>query len=174
MPEPDRQWPIRPRSSMSAPPPSGNCRSRPLLEGSISTAPTCSEEIEENDFIELPMTARHSLAATTLPHHHDDPFDRMLIAQAKLEGLTIITRDPAFRTYGVSSPPDLKRESVLSLRRQAKNEPGVNPGTIGWTCRGGAHIANAEILPRIAVICEPSGLALPYICTPEELLGSSQ
>lgn len=63
------------------------------------------EEIEENDFIELPMTARHSLAAATLPRHHDDPFDRMLIAQAKLEGLTIITRDPAFRAYGVSLLP---------------------------------------------------------------------
>lgn len=31
------------------------------------------EEIEENDFIELPMTARHALAAATLPRHHDDP-----------------------------------------------------------------------------------------------------
>jgi len=59
------------------------------------------QEIEENDFVELPMTARHSLAAATLPRHHDDPFDRMLIAQAQIEGLTIITRDPMFRTYGV-------------------------------------------------------------------------
>jgi PIN domain nuclease of toxin-antitoxin system len=59
------------------------------------------EEIEENGFVELPMTARHSLAAATLPRHHDDPFDRMLIAQARIEGLTIITRDPAFRDYEV-------------------------------------------------------------------------
>ena len=40
-----------------------------------------------------------------------------------------------------------------------------------WNCN---HIANAEILPRIALICEPLGLTLPYICTPEELLGESQ
>ncbi len=40
-----------------------------------------------------------------------------------------------------------------------------------WNCN---HIANAEILPRIALICERMGLALPYICTPEELLGESQ
>ncbi len=40
-----------------------------------------------------------------------------------------------------------------------------------WNCN---HIANAEILPRIALICEPLGLILPYICTPEELLGESQ
>ena len=40
-----------------------------------------------------------------------------------------------------------------------------------WNCN---HIANAEILPRIASICESFGLSLPYICTPEELLGESQ
>ena len=40
-----------------------------------------------------------------------------------------------------------------------------------WNC---AHIANAEILPRVALICEGFGLTLPYICTPEELLGDPQ
>ena len=60
------------------------------------------EEIEENGFVELPMTARHSLAAATLPRHHDDPFDRMLIAQGQIEGLAIVTRDPVFRAYGVA------------------------------------------------------------------------
>ena len=40
-----------------------------------------------------------------------------------------------------------------------------------WNCK---HIANAEILPRIAVICERAGFTLPYICTPEELLGDPQ
>ncbi|HET9210386.1 MAG TPA: type II toxin-antitoxin system VapC family toxin [Thermoanaerobaculia bacterium] len=59
------------------------------------------EEIAENDFVELPMTARHSSVAANLPRHHQDPFDRMLIAQAQIEGLTVITRDPAFRDYGV-------------------------------------------------------------------------
>jgi PIN domain nuclease of toxin-antitoxin system len=60
------------------------------------------EEIDENDFVEFPVTARHALAAATLPRHHDDPFDRMLIAQAQLEGLTVVTRDSAFRAYGVA------------------------------------------------------------------------
>lgn len=59
------------------------------------------KEIEENGLVELPMTARHSVAAANLPRHHDDPFDRMLIAQAQLEGLTIVTRDAAFQPYGV-------------------------------------------------------------------------
>jgi predicted nucleic acid-binding protein len=40
-----------------------------------------------------------------------------------------------------------------------------------WNC---SHIANAEILPRVALIGESFGLSLPYICTPEELLGESQ
>jgi predicted nucleic acid-binding protein len=40
-----------------------------------------------------------------------------------------------------------------------------------WNC---AHIANAEILPRVALICERFDLTLPYICTPEELLGDPQ
>lgn len=60
------------------------------------------EEIEANGFIELPMTARHAQAAATLPRHHDDPFDRMLIAQARVEGLTIVTRDSAFGAYGIA------------------------------------------------------------------------
>ena len=63
------------------------------------------EEIEENGFVELPMTARHALAAATLPRHHDDPFDRMLIAQARVEGLTIVTRDSVFRDYGIAIVP---------------------------------------------------------------------
>lgn len=64
-----------------------------------------AEEIEANDFVELPITARHSLAAAALPRHHEDPFDRMLIAQAQIEGLTLVTRDSAFRAYGVSVLP---------------------------------------------------------------------
>lgn len=40
-----------------------------------------------------------------------------------------------------------------------------------WNC---SHIANAVILPRVATICERFGLMLPYICTPEELLGDPQ
>ncbi len=40
-----------------------------------------------------------------------------------------------------------------------------------WNC---SHIANAEILPRVAVTCQRFGLLLPYVCTPEELLGDPQ
>jgi PIN domain nuclease of toxin-antitoxin system len=58
-------------------------------------------EIDGYDFVVLPIAARHSSVAASLPRHHDDPFDRMLIAQALYEGLTIVTRDPAFSSYGV-------------------------------------------------------------------------
>ena len=72
-----------------------------LWGSSISTAPTWSRR-SRRSFVELPMTARHSLAAAALPRHHDDPFDRMLIAQAQIESLTIITRDASFRAYEVA------------------------------------------------------------------------
>lgn len=58
-------------------------------------------EIEANRFAELPVGARHAEWAARLPRHHDDPFDRMLIAQAQVEGLVCVTRDPAFQAYGV-------------------------------------------------------------------------
>lgn len=57
-------------------------------------------QIEANDFGELPVRASHAAVAARLPSHHHDPFDRMLIAQAQLEGLVCVTRDPAFDAYG--------------------------------------------------------------------------
>ena len=52
-------------------------------------------------FEALLITFDHARAAGRLPRHHDDPFDRMLVAQAQLEGLTIVTRDPVFDRYAV-------------------------------------------------------------------------
>ena len=60
-------------------------------------------EIAANRFIELPITAAHAAAAAALPRHHDDPFDRMLIAQAQIEHLRCVTRDPAFSAYRVAT-----------------------------------------------------------------------
>jgi PIN domain nuclease of toxin-antitoxin system len=50
----------------------------------------------------LAVTFDHAVAAGRLPPHHGDPFDRMLVAQAQLEGLTIVTRDPVFDRYAVA------------------------------------------------------------------------
>ena len=50
----------------------------------------------------LPITWRHAQAVGQLPRHHPDPFDRMLIAQARCEGLTLMTADPNFRRYDLA------------------------------------------------------------------------
>lgn len=55
----------------------------------------------EAGFLVLPLREEHFLAASSLPLHHRDPFDRMLIAQAKHEGMHLITADPHFAAYGV-------------------------------------------------------------------------
>ena len=52
-------------------------------------------------FTPLPISTDHALAVEHLPQHHSDPFDRLLIAQAQLEGLTLVTRDERFDDYGV-------------------------------------------------------------------------
>ncbi len=59
------------------------------------------KEIWSNGFVELPMTAQHADTAGRLQRHHDDPFDRMLIAQARLENLILVSRDKAFGDYAV-------------------------------------------------------------------------
>jgi PIN domain nuclease of toxin-antitoxin system len=51
-------------------------------------------------FAELPIAARHARTAARLPPLHRDPFDRMLVAQARLEGLVIITADSKIADYG--------------------------------------------------------------------------
>jgi PIN domain nuclease of toxin-antitoxin system len=54
--------------------------------------------LERAKFVELPISAKHALHAGNLPIEHRDPFDRMLMAQAELENLPIITYDSAFKT----------------------------------------------------------------------------
>jgi PIN domain nuclease of toxin-antitoxin system len=59
------------------------------------------DAIQSQAFTELPVTTRFGLEAASLPQHHHDPFDRMLIAQARLEGLTLVTSDRVFWSYRV-------------------------------------------------------------------------
>ena len=49
----------------------------------------------------LPVDHAHALSVATLPQHHRDPFDRLLIAQANLESIPIVTADPVFDSYDV-------------------------------------------------------------------------
>lgn len=66
-------------------------------------APDCLvQEIQSRGLLELPLRYQHGETMRTLPPHHADPFDRMLIAQAQNEGFTIITHDEKFRSYDVN------------------------------------------------------------------------
>lgn len=60
-----------------------------------------ADEVLDAGFERLSITAVHAELAGDLPLHHRDPFDRMLVAQAQAEGLTLVTRDPAFDGYDV-------------------------------------------------------------------------
>lgn len=52
-------------------------------------------------FRELPISVAHTLAVAALPNHHRDPFDRMFVAQAQVEGLTLVSVDPEIAKYRV-------------------------------------------------------------------------
>ena len=60
-----------------------------------------NEQIAANHFLLLLIAAHHSLAAARLPNHHSDPFDRMLVAQALMEGMTLVSGDAQMAKYPV-------------------------------------------------------------------------
>lgn len=57
--------------------------------------------IVEEGFFELPISIAHAVESAQLPWHHHDPFDRLLIAQARLEDLTLVAADDRLRAYDV-------------------------------------------------------------------------
>ena len=57
---------------------------------------------QKNGLRLLPITLDHLLALNTLPHHHKDPFDRLLIAQAQVEGMSLASVDHVFAGHPVS------------------------------------------------------------------------
>lgn len=59
-------------------------------------------QLEVNGFELLPAKVEHTSVVTTLPFHHRDPFDRLLIAQAIAEKLTLVSADEVFDDYGVT------------------------------------------------------------------------
>jgi PIN domain nuclease of toxin-antitoxin system len=61
--------------------------------------------VAANEFGTLAITAAHAVAAGRLPPHHGDPFDRMLIAQAQIEGFTLVSVDGRFSDYDVELLP---------------------------------------------------------------------
>lgn len=73
--------------------------------GKLSAPADTLDRIAVNGFQLLPITGEHAVAAGRLPRHHNDPFDRMLVAQASIESLVVVTRDARFRDYGVALLP---------------------------------------------------------------------
>jgi PIN domain nuclease of toxin-antitoxin system len=58
-------------------------------------------ELDKAGFVELPISAKHGIRAALLPTNHKDPFDRVLIAQAEIEDVPLVSRDSQFDGYGV-------------------------------------------------------------------------
>jgi PIN domain nuclease of toxin-antitoxin system len=71
----------------------------PMPETSISFL---LEQIERNCMVTLPIETAHILQTETLPHHHSDPFDRMIVAQALILDLIILTSDDKIPLYEVN------------------------------------------------------------------------
>jgi PIN domain nuclease of toxin-antitoxin system len=69
--------------------------------GKLGGPADLAERVRDMGFRELPITHAHAIAAGRLPVHHRDPFDRMLVAQAKTEGLTLVTRDADIQQYDI-------------------------------------------------------------------------
>jgi PIN domain nuclease of toxin-antitoxin system len=69
--------------------------------GKLRLSGSLTARLAEEGFREVPVTAEHGLLAGGLPLHHNDPFDRMLVAQAQSEGLTVVTRDSNIAAYDV-------------------------------------------------------------------------
>ena len=69
--------------------------------GKLSIPDNLISVIQKNGFDELPINSLHAQKAGILTQHHKDPFDRMLIAQAQIEYLTIVTHDKLFKKYSV-------------------------------------------------------------------------
>lgn len=70
--------------------------------GRVRLPRSFSEGVEHSGFIELPVSFEHAAAVEILPAHHSDPFDRMLLAQSKVERLVIVTHDRALEAYGTA------------------------------------------------------------------------
>ena len=71
--------------------------------GQLEVPDDLLEVAGESRFTELPVTSVHALELRNLPMLHNDPFDRLLVAQARAEGLTIVTVDEKVAAYPIST-----------------------------------------------------------------------
>lgn len=71
--------------------------------GKLPLQTTVQECFEKSGFLVKEITLAHVLTLDRLPQYHNDPFDRMLIAQAKADNLTLITDDPTIQKYPIQT-----------------------------------------------------------------------
>jgi PIN domain nuclease of toxin-antitoxin system len=76
-----------------------------VAKGKLDAPGDLVVQMANHGFMALPVTIEHGIAMLGFPANHGDPFDRLLIAQARCEGLTIVTRDRAFAAYDVPILP---------------------------------------------------------------------
>lgn len=69
--------------------------------GKLRAPNDLDRQISASSFVALPITVPHGLALHDVETHHGDPFDRLLVAQARVEGLTLVTADRALAAYDV-------------------------------------------------------------------------
>jgi PIN domain nuclease of toxin-antitoxin system len=68
--------------------------------GKLRLTASFADGVAQSGFVPLPINLHHAAVAGELPPHHRDPFDRMLLAQARLERLTLISHDRRLEPYG--------------------------------------------------------------------------
>lgn len=69
--------------------------------GKLRAPDDLADQLQKQRFVPLDVTVAHALAVGDLPDHHADPFDRMLVAQARCDRLTLVTHDALIRQYDV-------------------------------------------------------------------------
>jgi len=68
-------------------------------DGKVDAPGDIADWVSRDGFIELAIDIAHAVRSAELPWHHRDPFDRLLVAQAQLEDLTLVTNDPEVAKY---------------------------------------------------------------------------
>ncbi|HEX2690763.1 MAG TPA: type II toxin-antitoxin system VapC family toxin [Kofleriaceae bacterium] len=74
-----------------------------IAVGRLTLPEPFSRGVDHSGFRRLAISFEHAEAAAALPRYHADPFDRMLVAQAQLEGCTLVTHDQLLRSYDVAT-----------------------------------------------------------------------
>jgi PIN domain nuclease of toxin-antitoxin system len=115
------------------------------------------EELKLHRFTPLDITTEHALAVGNLPPHHKDPFDRMLIAQASVENLTLVTRDPRIKAYAVQIIETCCRRNCVGNGRPPWPVDGRKTGqpALSSVPREENHHSHSNVAPRSLMLSDP-------------------